>query len=206
MAAPQRTNTKFPGNSISPLGKRRAETDIESLRLSASKIPSVPRFLEPRQRISPPAALPIKPNHRSQQFSPTPRFQDTKKQPLLPQNFINERDPWDGHGYYAILKEKQPCGIIIAHKQELTHPLVAIKQRDGQGTSNTKTLTRCCHENIVHLYEVYIHDTNLFFMYECTNVSLSEIQATPYGEFALYQIAAICQEVNLKIREDHHRC
>lgn len=187
MATPQRTNTKFPGNS--PLGKRRAETETDSLRLSASK------FLESRQRVNPPAALPIKPNHRSQQFSPTPRFSNKKKQNFSPQNLIINCDPWQGHEYLAILKGTHHGGVTIAHKQEISHPLVAVKQLDSRDRSNIKNLVRCSHENVVYLYEVYDHGNRLYFMYECTDVSLSEIQATPYGDFAPYQIAAICQEV-----------
>ena len=195
MDTPQRRNTKFPGNSVSSLGKRPADTDVDSSRLSASKIPKIPKFLESRQRINPPAVLPIKPNHRSQQFSPTSRFNNGKKQTFSPQNFVNNCNPWQGHEYLAILKEKQDGGAIIAHKQEISHPLVAVKQLGCSNRTGVKNLVRCSHENIVHLYDVYVHSNSLYFMYECSDVSLSDIQATPYGDFATYQIAAICQEV-----------
>ena len=190
MATPQRTNTKFPGNS--PLGKRRAETDLESPRLSASNIPKVPRFLGTRQRVSPPAQLPIKPNHRSQQFSPTSRFDKQKPAPLS-RSFVNHCNPWQGHEYLAILKGSHRNGVIIAHKQEISHPMVAVTQCDH--SANVKNLISCSSQNLVHLYEVYNHDDKLYFMYECMDISLCDIQATPYGDFAPYQIAAICQEV-----------
>lgn len=45
------------------------------------------------------------------------------------------------------------------------------------------------------LHEVYVHDERLYFIYECMDVSLAEIQATPYGEFAAFQIDTICKEV-----------
>jgi len=49
----------------------------------------------------------------------------------------------------------------------------------------------------VSLHEVYIYNERLYFIYEYIDVSLAEIQVTPYGEFIAFQIATIYKEVGI---------
>ncbi|KAL2048941.1 hypothetical protein ABVK25_010794 [Lepraria finkii] len=201
MSSPTRRGTIFPGNSnISSLGKRRTEaTD----RLSSSKIPKIPDFLQKSQRVRPPT-LPLKANPKSQQFSTGSRFPPRQKTSASPQGFTCQRgNPWQA--YYAILKEDQDGGeFTIAHKKEVQHPVVAIKRESYTDNSQIKRLTRCSHENIVSLYRAYFEEGSVYLIYECVDVSLAEIQSTPRGKLASYQIAAVCQEVLQGIRYIHN--
>ena len=204
MDALNRRNTKFPGNlASSPNRKRRADTEIDTsekrrtgaapFRLSASAIPRPPQLLETSTRVRPPAALPVKANAHSQQFSPNPRFKTKETQALVKRDFVHKCDPWQENEYRRIFK----CGDgkIIAHKQEITHAIVAVKEHSYKNDENIKNLAGCIHENVIQIKEAYVDQGKIFFMYEFTDVTLSEIQATPYGEFTPYQIAAICQKV-----------
>ncbi|KAL6714252.1 hypothetical protein ACLMJK_007675 [Lecanora helva] len=203
----QRTHTRFPGNAVGSPAKRLAETDlagpakrggdIPASRLSASTIPSPPKFVERQQRIRPPATLPIKANLRSQQFSPTPRFGPKEKGTSNQQDFVQRCDPWQESGYRRILKDEH-SQMVVAHKQEISHPIVIAKEHQLTGQQKTANIVRCNHENIVHIIEAYVNESIVTFIYERMDVSLSEIQATPYGQLAAYQIAAICQKVRIR--------
>ncbi len=193
MSTPNKRDTLFPGSSnVSSLGKRGPPDDDRTSRLSASQIPRVPDFLPSKRRAPPPAALPVKVNPNSQHFSTTGRF--SRPKPLIPQGPVcSKSNPWEA--YYAILKEGQSDRVTIAYKKELQHPIVAIKQRVHEGGDDLKKIIASCHENIVSLYEAHFHDGNLYFVYESMDVSLSEIQSTPYGTFAEFHIATLCKEV-----------
>ena len=194
MSSPTRRGTIFPGNSdISSLGKRPIEaTD----RLSTSKIPRIPDFLQNSQRVHPPT-LPLKANPKSQQFSTGSRFPPRQKASASPQGFTCQRgNPWQA--YYAILKEDQDGGeVTLAYKKELQHPVVAIRRDSYTDSSHIKRLTRCSHENIVAFYRAYFEEGSVYLIYECVDVSLAEIQSTSHGKLASYQIAAVCQEVRV---------
>jgi len=194
MDIPKRTNTTFPGNLPVALGKRRADTEVESTDLLNSKIPKVSKPLEDKLRNNPPVGrrFPVNPN--SNQYSPTSRFPKDSQQ-VSGRKFIHDCDPWHGNEYQAILKESQDGGITIAHRQALIHPIIAVKEHACSDSQGIKNFVRCSHKNIMSLHEVYVHDERLYFIYECMDVSLAEIQATPYGEFAAFQIATICKEV-----------
>ncbi len=196
MDIPKRTNTTFPGNLPVTLGKRRAETEIDSTDLLDSKIPKVSKPLEEKLRNNPPLGRRFPVNPHSNQYSPTSRLPKDTQQ-VSARKFFHECDPWHGDEYQAILKEGQGGGITIAHRQALSHPIIAVKEHACSDSQRIKNLVRFSHKNIVSLHEVYIHNERLYFIYECMDVSLAEIQATPYGEFAAFQIATICKEVGI---------
>jgi hypothetical protein len=191
MASSDKRATVFPGNSsINTSSKRQAEAAPETLRLSASKIRKVPEY---QQRIrQPPFPLPV--NWDSANYSPRSRFAHKVKQPPISYGFTCVKgNPWEE--YYAILKEDQGGQVTITYKQEFQHPIIAIKQTKITKNSCVKSLTGCLHENIVSLQSAYIDNNVVFFVYECMDVTLAEIQSTPFGSLALYQITAVYKEV-----------
>jgi len=203
MSSSDRRATVFPGNAnVSLPSKRPAEAESESsLRLSLSNIPKVPKFLQdqPRKR---PAQLPVKVNPTSQRFSPTkspnvaPRSrlsQPDKSSHVAQGTLYHRRNPWKE--YYAILREEQAGNVTLAHKQELEHPIVVVKQQRCTNSTSVKGVAPCSHENVVSLLEIFYDEDVVFFIYECMDVSLAEIQSTRYGNLASYQIAAVCREV-----------
>lgn len=90
--------------------------------------------------------------------------------------------------------EEDEGSTIIAHKKELTHDVVALRKTTCPAGNGFTGLKRCTHPNIVTLHEIYADRDCLFFMYEQMDVTIAEVQASPVGNFAPYQIAAVCHE------------
>ncbi|KAL2049561.1 hypothetical protein ABVK25_010140 [Lepraria finkii] len=204
MASSDKRSTIFPGNSsIDTSRKRQAETGLETLRLSASKIPKAPRFVHNQQRPRPrPPSIPLPVNLGSSQYSSRSRFTSKPKQVPVSYGFACVKgDPWQE--CYAILKEDQGGQVTIAHKQEVEHPMIAIRETKIAKSSCVESLAGCLHENIVSLFGAYIDNETIFFVYECMDVTLAEIQSTPYGGLASYQIAVVCKEVLKGIQHIH---
>ena len=51
------------------------------------------------------------------------------------------------------------------------------------------------HANLVNLLAFFEHDGAINLVYECMQVSLLQLQASPYNAFVEYELAAICKEV-----------
>ena len=198
MAFSDKRSTVFPGNpSLNGLGKRPAEVDPEALRLSSSLVPKIPEFLRSEARPRPPP-IPLGVNPDSAHYSSRSRFPAKQKHDPAVHGFACiEGNPWKD--YYAILQEQQDSEVTIAHKQDMEHQIVAIKQLRITDRESTRALAGCLHENIVSLYRAYVEDEMIFLIYECTDVSLAEVQSTPYGQLVPYQMAAVCQEVSQAI-------
>ena len=193
MSAPERRLTQFPGSSsTTKSGTRRFESEREA-RLSASKIPKVPEFLQSQSR-NPPPAIPLKVNPSSQQFLPTSRFsKKTETVTRKPNAILQNGNPW--RTYYAILSEDQAGQVTVAYKNEIEHPMFAIKEHVCKDSESVKQLVMCSHKNIVALYDAYLDNDSLYLIYECLQISLAEVQSTQYGDLATFQIAAVCREV-----------
>ena len=193
MATPSRRETLFPGSST-VLGKRFVrDEDVtnNSSRLSASQVPKVPDFLSNKRHEAPPA-LPVKVNPHSQRFAINGRF--SRPNPPLSRGPVYHRsNPWES--YYPILDENQAGRVTIAHKNDPKHPIVVIKQRACAEEARLKKIFRSDHKNVVLLIETYYYNQNLYFVYESMDVSLAEIQSTPYGIFEEFHIATVCKEV-----------
>ena len=187
MATPSRRDTLFPGSSSAQgLGKRRNPNDEDhSSRLSASQIPPLPH----KRRAPPPPALPVKVNPESQHFTTSSRFPLAKHSVSLTP-ICRNTNPWER--YFAILEEEQ---ATVAYRKEPKHPIVAIKHQARPSGDTPKKIITLSHENIVTSFEAYLYDGNLYFIYDLMDVSLAEIQSTPYGTFEEYHIATICREV-----------
>ena len=193
MATPNRRGTLFPGSpNPNGLGKREFPNDEDSSRLSASQIPSIPEDLPNKRRAPLPAALPVKINAHSQQFSTSSRF--PRPTPSVARREIcTLNDPWKL--YYPILEEDQAGHVTIAYKHELKHPIVVIKKQIQKAEDNLKRISSTSHENVVSLYDAHSNAGDLYLVYESMDVSLTEIQSTPYGTLAEFHIATICKEV-----------
>lgn len=193
MASPNRRGTLFPGSSsVQSLGKRSASDNDSSPRLSASQILEVPKALTNKRRALP-LALPVKVKTDSQFYTTSARF-PRPNPPVRSEPISCESDPWEE--YYAVLDEDQAGDITVAYKKEIKHPIVAIRRIANARKEDLKKVSRSCHENIVSLHKVHFQKEALYFVYESMDVSLAEIQSTPYGKLAEYHIATICKEVS----------
>jgi len=72
---------------------------------------------------------------------------------------------------------------------------VAIRQQKYSDRKFLDRLHQCHHDNVVTLHTAYLDDETISLVYNVVDISLAEIQSTPLGSFADYQIAAICQKV-----------
>ena len=110
------------------------------------------------------------------------------------QGFVcHKGTPWQK--YHAIIRDDQAGEVTVAHGQKPEHPIIAVKQQKCQDGDAIKRLCSSSHENIVSLYEAYHEGEAVFFVYECMDVSLAEIQSTSHGNLLSFQIAAVCREV-----------
>ena len=147
--------TKFPGNSsVNSLRKRHAEGEPED---RTSKIPKAPELLQVQKRTHPPA-IPLKTNLSSQQFTASTRF------PKRTDNTSHQRVAICQKGnpqqkYYIILRENQAGQVTVAYKNEIEHPILAVKEHVCGESTSVKNLTRCSHKNLVCLYDAYLKTT-----------------------------------------------
>ena len=192
--------TKFPGSSTtaSPTtptvqSKKRAFTEDEQAaqRLSASKLPKIPHL--PQRQHPPRMFLPVKTDsqqwhQRSRVSGPYPVFPGVNHD-----KFLHKASPWDD--YYAILEEEKGESVL-AHSKKERHDIVVIRKTKSPIGDSITGLKRCYHQNLVTLHDVYVDSKCFYFVYEFVDVSLAEIQCTPVGNFASYQIAAVCCEVS----------
>ena len=192
MSTLERRLTRFPGSSNAITAKKRTANKDHSndpQRLSASRLPKTPKFSERYTR--PRLGLPINPEatpwkSRRGQSNPYPKV------PTVNDRFLNKSSPWDQ--YYAIFEDFRTYNII-AHSKKEAHDIVAIKEKKRPSGDAFTGLKRCIHPNIVALYYVYFDKESLFFIYEHVNITIAEIQSSPVGGFASYEIAAVCYEV-----------
>ena len=195
MSSTDKRTTIFPGANVNSFGKRPAETGPDKpSRLSASQLPKVPAFLNREQRPHPPAPLPVKANPDSQRFSPPSRVSQGRVNSVQGQGFVcHKGTPWQK--YHAIIRDDQAGEVTVAHGQKPKHPIIAVKEQKCRDGDAIKRLCSCSHENIISLYEAYHEGEAVFFIYECMDVSLAEIQSTSHGNLLSFQIAAVCREV-----------
>ena len=200
MSDQEKRLTRFPGGNgrDNVLGKRPPSVDRENSRLSASKIPRVPENSLQVGRAKPPALLPLPVNTQSQQFSPQPRAQSSrfpKVNRAIESSPVYERsDPW--LDFRKIFTEVQSGEVTVAHSNQAQHQIVAIRKLALTKGCVIAGIKKCLHKNLVKLHRCYLHEENLYFIYDFVEVNLAEIQATPLGDFEAYQIAAVCQEVS----------
>jgi len=197
MSSSDKRATVFPGSasgipgSASGTSHKRSlpEDKDDSHRLSISKLP---RVVEPNYQRSHLLAPPLKVNPISSQFTQSSRFprlgRTTTREP-----WYHEQSPWVD--YYEIFEEQQAGRVRVAYKQEKSHEIVAIRQQKCSDRKFLDRLRQCHHDNVVTLHTAYLDDETISLVYDVVDVSLAEMQSTPLGSFADYQIAAICQKV-----------
>ena len=161
MSVPEKQRTQSPeSSSTSSLGKRRADTEPEA-RLSTSKIPKVPEFLQHRPH---PPAIPLKANPNSQQFSSTSRPPMRSEDANIRGAISPKGNPWQE--YYAILKEDQAGQATVVYKQVNEHPIFAVKEHAWKESTSVQNFIRCSHKNTVGLYEAFFENESLYLIYE----------------------------------------
>ncbi len=216
MATPSRRDTVWPSSiGGSGLGKRNSPSDEEtSSRLSASLIPQIPEGLPHKRRARPPGigfGLTVNPSAQESARStrsvrPDPSIRS--ELPPDPQQVPNSRispqkdapnsisvqgDPWKR--YFRILTEENNGPATIAYQQVDDFPIVAIRRHPRSDHDTTKHIVRSSHKNVLNLQECFVSTDYLYFVYEYVDLSLADIQATPYGALEAYHIAVICQKV-----------
>lgn len=101
--------------------------------------------------------------------------------------------PWEN--YYVILKENQAGEVTIAYRQEPGRQIVAVRELKPAPDNALENLRPISHTNVVTFQCAYLNNNMLYFVYDYMDVSLAEIQSTPCGKFASFQIAAICKDL-----------
>ena len=176
--------TQFPGVSTGGVSKKRGLDEVSQ----DERLSNIPRPSLQKVRLTPPA-LPLKVNPASSEFRGTGRY------PKRVKVEVQKSTPWE-KDFRPILSEDQAGYAVVAHRQSLNHPVVAIKEHPIEDLSSSPFLIECSHSNIVCFHEAYIDKNILFLSYEFMDVSLSHVQSAPCGKLASYQIAAIIKEVN----------
>ena len=97
--------------------------------------------------------------------------------------------------FRRIIAENQAGEGIVAHRDNSKFPLVLLKKRTKPEADTECLLTTTHHANLVNLLAFFEHDDAINLVYECMQVSLLQLQASPYNAFVEYELAAICKEV-----------
>jgi hypothetical protein len=95
--------------------------------------------------------------------------------------------------YRPILKEDQGGTCMVAHQVDPLFALVTIKSTERK---NARNLHPTDHPNVVNLLAFYDIDATTYLVYECMDISLAEVQASPNRCFEAFELAAICTEVS----------
>ena len=79
-----------------------------------------------------------------------------------------------------------------------SHMLFAIKSMKSEVSQSTNVqLFR--NDCVMSLYDVFCDRDEHRLMYKCMNVFLKQVLGTPKEQFASFEIAAICKEMNNQI-------
>jgi serine/threonine protein kinase len=117
---------------------------------------------------------------------------------------IYKKSPWDT--YQQFLKDDQGGSCTLAYRANSpAFTMCAIREHKFSPTaSQLNYLFECSHPNIVCLKEAYFHKS-LSFVYEGSDVSLAEIQASPSCGLADFELAAIFKELLKALQFIHVR-
>ena len=97
--------------------------------------------------------------------------------------------------FRRIIAENQAGEGIVAHRDDSQFPLVLLKKRAKPESDIECLLNTTRHANLVNLLAFFERDGAINLVYECMQVSLLQLQASPYNAFVEYELAAICKEV-----------
>ena len=101
----------------------------------------------------------------------------------------------NSNDFRRIIAEYQAGEGIVAHRVDSQFPLVLLKKRAKPESDTECLLTTTHHPNLVNLLAFFENDGEIKLVYECMQVSLLQLQASPYNAFAEYELATICKEV-----------
>ena len=101
----------------------------------------------------------------------------------------------NANDFRRIIAEYQAGEGIVAHRDDSSFPLVLLKKRAKAQSDTECLLTSTHHPNLVNLLAFFEHDGAINLVYECMQVSLLQLQPSPYNAFVEYELAAICKEV-----------
>lgn len=105
-----------------------------------------------------------------------------------------KESPWTK--FHGFLEVDQAGPGIVAYQKCSTFPTVIIKKIKGEDAKVPERIKNVSNANIVSLREIFSYRTSHYIVYDCMSVSLTDIQATPCGDFAEFEIVAICKEVS----------
>lgn len=91
----------------------------------------------------------------------------------------------------------------MAHGMENVEQIAIVKRQVCNDREMLKQLTTYHHDNLVALYDTFLDEDSLYFVYESEDVSLAQIQASPIEPLDSTHIATICSEVG-PLRCSHH--
>jgi hypothetical protein len=181
---PDRRVTQFPGsNEIGLILPQQVTLPNES---NVAEQPAA-KLKRRLQRAPPPPRLPVKAKPNSNLWS-----QPSKRTITA---FCEETSPWQK--YHRIVSDCQAGPVVVAHEHRLTFPVVAIKEREVIAGWDFKRLIKVQHGNIVNLLAAFRDLSQLYLVYESMPVSLSDVQACPYGPLKEFEMATVCKEVGI---------
>jgi hypothetical protein len=191
---PDRRVTQFPGsNEIGLILPQQVTLPNES-NVAEQPAAKLKRHL---QRAPPPPRLPVKAKPNSNLWSQPP----TVTAPCPPPSkrtitaFCEETSPWQK--YHRIVSDNQAGPVVVAHEHRLTFSVVAIKEREVVAGWDLKRLIKVQHGNIVNLLAAFRDLSQLYLVYESMPVSLSDVQACPFGPLKEFEMATVCKEVGI---------
>lgn len=105
----------------------------------------------------------------------------------------------DPYKHYRPFQKRELGGqVIISYGESSSRKLVAIKKHASKPTDSCiHRLKEFSHDNIVKLYEAFLYQGSLFYIYEYDyfEVTLSEVNSVPVM-LEEHHIAVICHEVS----------
>jgi hypothetical protein len=181
---PDRRVTQFPGSNETGLILPQQVTPPNEFNVAEPPAAKLKRRL---QRVPPPPRLPVKVKPDSNLWG-----QPSKRTITA---FCEETSPWQK--YHRIVSDCQAGPVVVAHEHRLTFAVVAIKQREVVAGWDFKRLIKVQHGNIVNLLAAFRDLAQLYLVYESMPVSLSDVQACPYGPLKEFEMATVCKEVGI---------
>ncbi|KAL9077891.1 MAG: hypothetical protein Q9157_003190 [Trypethelium eluteriae] len=100
--------------------------------------------------------------------------------------------PWDA--YRQLLCEDQAGPATFACLKNPSFAVSVVKEH-RHSLSGALSLRSVSHPNIVEIVEAFLKEDTIYLVYGVMTVSLREIKASPIGDLAEYELAAVCKEV-----------
>jgi len=87
---------------------------------------------------------------------------------------------------------KQAGPVTIAHSKFSS---VVIKERKIEHDNQINDIILITNSYIVNLNQALLHDSFIYLVYKCMNITLRNIRLCPKGDLNTCKIAAVCKEV-----------